>query len=561
MAKWRGGVLFSSMIDAELAETELARTELAEEAKPSKTWNPVQALKAFKAKKANNTSTEHPEEFRRSWLTGSFVRPATEIAYRDWHALHHRWTLCYMCFTLGIFFIGGAVVVARDSGPNMGLRHVMHDFPEVRTMTIATTCIARTMIVCIGFLLLAPTTRIMWTGSSYNWITFVCLLTPVVVETVPIILIASARIAEGTTAIIAQRALLPQVHADSSNNSVASACSGTTQDPALMSRGAYWSCTSMDFMLYICSGLSGLSPGYATILGLCTIALTRTQNELVWHLVKTVHGPFQWVGGEEGSCQLQYPVQTLVPPLLLGVPVVGVLLISLLTDVGRRDEFRIRQLLRMAKNDRIEQLQVEKERLAWEKRLFEKSTSMPTTAVPPEQAAAPTADPKTAPSGTHSDSEAAHPPPGPFLQTVEPKADLFNASAFMGAGEPPSVSGGSCSELDGIMMAEIMMWDGQQPQPSAVPGDTNRQRENTSPDLSQYLRGAFSSGAPSSVKSEDEGSVVSSHVSSRSNTYAGTNGTTQARLREAVLWQTLRDAGLLTRRREPHDGAGGVARP
>ena len=71
------------MIDAELAETELARTELAEEAKPSKTWNPVQALKAFKAKKANNTSTEHPEEFRRSWLTGSFVRPATEIAYRD----------------------------------------------------------------------------------------------------------------------------------------------------------------------------------------------------------------------------------------------------------------------------------------------------------------------------------------------------------------------------------------------------------------------------------------------------------------------------------------------
>ena len=54
------------------------------------------------------------DAFVRSRLTGKFINPQSEVAYREWHCLKSHSILSAMSLTLGVLFTAGAAVAIRN---------------------------------------------------------------------------------------------------------------------------------------------------------------------------------------------------------------------------------------------------------------------------------------------------------------------------------------------------------------------------------------------------------------------------------------------------------------
>lgn len=244
----------------------------------------------------------------------------------------------------------------------------------------------------------------------------------------------------------------------------------------------------------------------------------------------------------------------LVPFYFRAFPLFGLVCFGLLHDYTRREEFRFRQLLQQAKNERIEQLQVEKERLAWDQRLAETRSTTRSADVwrgrqvakqrmaEPLQHMAAAGARAAALSDGDEDAEAGTVASymSDSIAEAPALAEGCTSSGARGAPLSSAASESCCSELDDILRIDL------DSPPSQSIGATSREPGEATREvrLMGMRRGIFggsrSSGAPSSVKSEDDGSVASVASSS----YAGRNGTVEARAREAALWKTLREMGI-----------------
>ena len=140
------------------------------------------------------------DAFVRSRLTGHFIRPQNEAAYREWHSLKSHNILSAMSLTLGVLFTAGAAAAISNQDSLKG--RALQVFPSARPLLMTTTFIARAIPIVTGILLLVPATRRAWTGKTYNMFAFTSMLLPILVESgAPAYMVAvpGARAGDGVT--------------------------------------------------------------------------------------------------------------------------------------------------------------------------------------------------------------------------------------------------------------------------------------------------------------------------------------------------------------------------
>ena len=275
----------------------------------------------------------------RHWLTGKFEDRATERAYQSWHL--RLWTPRFRVLLLvtNCVYMGGALSSLCDNLSFANQLIIVH--PELKFLVVITTLLAR---VCGLFGLALNHNNRFVQAESYQRHMFMLLIMPSVVEALPSLwLIASWHWS-------AQLGLTEEMSA------IASA--SWSRDPVHAARACYWHATLTDFFCTVIGGLSGLTPTACLLLGLVAIALQHTTLVVAWTATSSLRAQSAFLSGE-----------TLVPLFFRFVPLLAMFLISLSQEHTQREEFRFKYLLQQLREERVEQLQREKERLDWESKL------------------------------------------------------------------------------------------------------------------------------------------------------------------------------------------------
>ena len=296
----------------------------------------------------------------RSRLTGHYLAPGMEDAYREWHAVLLRPRLIVIFGCVGAGFSVASLLVLQTQHSYKAL--IVEAHPEAELSIIVSTVLARLSPFVSVLLLLLPWTRCMLTGRTYQYWVLVNMICPVLIDVGALIVI---------TAGDETQVLLPSAQEAISSALVnRSACSALTMttDPVHAVRSAYWHAINADFLLAIAGGLSGLRPLHSFVLGLMIAPILHLQLQGLWRFTEMQRGPLEWKGTEWVPV---YELGQVVPIYFRLLPVITMVFISGMQERAHREEFRYRQLLQAAKNTRIEQLEREKDRLAWDRKLRE----------------------------------------------------------------------------------------------------------------------------------------------------------------------------------------------
>eukprot|EP00326_Haptolina_ericina_P040806 CAMPEP_0181238276 /NCGR_PEP_ID=MMETSP1096-20121128/39246_1 /TAXON_ID=156174 ORGANISM="Chrysochromulina ericina, Strain CCMP281" /NCGR_SAMPLE_ID=MMETSP1096 /ASSEMBLY_ACC=CAM_ASM_000453 /LENGTH=200 /DNA_ID=CAMNT_0023333759 /DNA_START=380 /DNA_END=982 /DNA_ORIENTATION=+ len=128
-----------------------------------------------------------------------------------------------------------------------------------------------------------------------------------------------------------------------------------SHDPIRPARACYWHAMMTDFHITLISGMSGLAPLNCLLLAATIALLYQSQLTVVWRAAME-------------SPRATPSDVTVVPWQCKIIILIAVFLVSSLTDLRQRQEFRIQHLLQQLKDTNIKQLEREKQGLAKELR-------------------------------------------------------------------------------------------------------------------------------------------------------------------------------------------------
>lgn len=314
----------------------------------------------------------HP--LRRSWLTGNYQSAEDQQAYDEWY-LRSLWPyFLRMIIAIWIFFTISLVLSLTTTGQSLkSMLTAM--YPDIRSSVVISNILSRFIppVFVIGFRMLLRRRTELKLGASFQLFSFLTFLSPIVVESIPIVIMLQGR----SPGQPPSPTLNATSRVSTSISWVAvnvSAAEALLIDPTLPARMACWHTLIYDMYFAFVGALSGLRPLNFLLFCVCGVGLAHMVLEAFWRQTALVRGPAAYVSTAEagtdadGAWQLLYDStdQGLIPLYFRALFILSAFLISVLRDATHRSEFRFRHL---AKHMLLERLQRERERTMWDRAL------------------------------------------------------------------------------------------------------------------------------------------------------------------------------------------------
>ena len=415
-------------------------------------------------------------EFRTVLLWRTFQDKLVEAKYQRWH--HRLWMPRVRIMLILSSSVYLFVLLFQVISPGSLKFLLMEMRPNIRQPLLATTFIARIFpLICAACFIIPRTSRYV-TPERYHYIVAFVFVAPTFLE---------------QAYLVFSPEIFQEADLSAPTEKAKQTFAAWSADPTNLARQSFWNAILSDFY-FICLGtLSGLKPPLVLVAGLVCTALTQLmfQNTLAsLDALKTNPDGSPWEHNAAGIRPLWY-----YRLLILLVTLV----VSVLLDVGQRQEFRVRLLLKRQKDLRIEQLKQEKERNDWDMRLALAKAQSP----PPQNDKGPSSQ-----TDTCTEIEDALP---------HPQAAIDSRPSI-----PPSAVSVPVKTTEGL----------------------NWQEQRRLNSLRSALRRPRSHGSASSSAAR------SSQPDSESSLYVGQT----CAVRENALLRTLRSSGLVVRRAAPSLG-------
>ena len=448
------------------------------------------------------------------WRLGKFQDPRTEQLYCKWH--HQLWLPRYtaMLILSTVIFNGSFVISffsSRRGGPG-SLKSILWTIrPDVADILIGPLMAARFVLLVVTIFVLVPRTRRLITPERYQMFVVFSYIVPLLVD--------QLWVATGPDALF-ERPDLDTLLASPGKDTY----DRWAHDSTVFGPQCYYHASLCDFYMAALGGLSGLSTEYATAIGVIAVVMNQLHFQNIYSaldLLRTAYDGTEYLNVLRRNSLSVLWLYRLVPLLWM----IG---LSIVLETGQRREFQVRLQLKRQKDLRIEQLKREKERADWDRNLLARNST------PLVGAGAVTS--------VNSDAQGAAAPDACTVASCsEIEAILLTAAAAQPANEDGSeallvtkpvslalpIAGASTVP---VQQVSCLNWE-----------ETRKFKSQTQllkPPRVRASSSASSSSVPQASELSDcvDGSFTSEGI-----------GTT-CKPRQAALWRSLRESGLMASR-------------
>ena len=281
------------------------------------------------------------------WKLGRFSNPSVERAYRQWH--HMLWIprlKVMYCLAAVVYF--GAFLIQLMSRSSFRFL-LMEVRPITKTPLMSTTSTSRAITVAMAVFILLPPTRKLVTPDRFQLFVFSGYTVPLIIEQ-------------------SYSSISPQMFHGNLSDAPADAIpvfEAWAANPTGFVQQAYYNAILSDFYLMCLGALSGLLPELVLLGAVLATVLTQLQFERTYFSLDRLRREHDAGSSPAASLRQLW--------LYRAIPLVLITSIAVLIQTGQRKEFRVRLLLKRAKDARIEQLTQEKGRLDWDRKLAQQA--------------------------------------------------------------------------------------------------------------------------------------------------------------------------------------------
>ena len=281
---------------------------------------------------------------------GCFMNHKVEFAYRKWHHKmwlpRARWMFVLSTLIFNIGFVLQSFYVSP--GSMKGILMKIHE--DSRTQMYVVSMSARAVPLVYGMFLTFPSGRQFVTPERYQWFVTSAIL--------------AAFIVEQTQPCMGFYPYFAVPNRTDSNADAWADVDAWAAEPKIVSRQTFWHAMVSDAWYILIGALSGLRPHIALVLGVMMTVSFQLQFQNTYVSLDMLRvGRY---GHHSGTGPFQVMWAFRVLPLSMMV------FMSYVLEGAQRAEFRVRLMLMVQKDLRIEQLKQEKEHLDWDRKMVQK---------------------------------------------------------------------------------------------------------------------------------------------------------------------------------------------